>query len=145
MNRELEYKDISNREKSEILDLFETRDTGLNEEEVEKRLDEYGDNVVNNKKKKTPLYFIFEALKDKFVLILILLAAIDFITDDKIGALIILGITLISVIIRFTQDYSTYKFNERLKEQIRIFTDVIREGKQLEVRQEKIVCGDIIT
>ena len=145
MKRELDYKDISNREKSEILDLFETRDTGLNEEEVENRLDEYGDNVVNNKKKKTPLYFIFEALKDKFVLILILLAAIDFITDDKIGALIILGITLISVIIRFTQDYSTYKFNERLKEQIRIFTDVIREGKQLEVRQEKIVCGDIIT
>ncbi len=145
MNREVDYKDISNKEKSEILDLFETRDTGLNEEEVEKRLDEYGDNVVNNKKKKTPLYFIFEALKDKFVLILILLAAIDFITDDKIGALIILGITLISVIIRFTQDYSTYKFNERLKEQIRIFTDVIREGKQLEVRQEKIVCGDIIT
>ena len=145
MKRELEYKDISNREKSEILDLFETRDTGLNEEEVENRLDEYGDNVVNNKKKKTPLYFIFEALKDKFVLILILLAAIDFITDDKIGALIILGITLISVIIRFTQDYSTYKFNERLKEQIRIFTDVIREGKQLEVRQEKIVCGDVIT
>ena len=145
MNREVDYKDISNKEKSEILGLFETRDTGLNEEEVEKRLDEYGDNVVNNKKKKTPLYFIFEALKDKFVLILILLAAIDFITDDKIGALIILGITLISVIIRFTQDYSTYKFNERLKEQIRIFTDVIREGKQLEVRQEKIVCGDIIT
>ena len=145
MNREVDYKDISNKEKSEILSLFETRDTGLNEEEVEKRLDEYGDNVVNNKKKKTPLYFIFEALKDKFVLILILLAAIDFITDDKIGALIILGITLISVIIRFTQDYSTYKFNERLKEQIRIFTDVIREGKQLEVRQEKIVCGDIIT
>ena len=78
MNRELEYKDISNREKSEILDLFETRDTGLNEEEVEKRLDEYGDNVVNNKKKKTPLYFIFEALKDKFVLILILLAVHQF-------------------------------------------------------------------
>lgn len=73
---------------------------------------------------------MFEALKDKFVLILFLLATIDFITDDKIGAFIILGITLISVIIRFSQDWSTYKFNEKLKEQIRIFTDVIREGKQ---------------
>ena len=145
MNSGLEYKEISNKTKEEILSLFKTNEQGLNNEEVEERLDEYGDNVVNNKKKKTPLYFIFEALKDKFVLILILLAAIDFITDDKIGAFIILGITLISVIIRFTQDYSTYKFNERLKEQIRIFTDVIREGKQLEVRQEKIVCGDIIT
>ncbi len=145
MNSGLEYKEISNKTKEEILSLFKTNEQGLNNEEVEERLDEYGDNVVNNKKKKTPLYFIFEALKDKFVLILILLAAIDFITDDKIGAFIILGITLISVIIRFTQDYSTYKFNERLKEQIRIFTDVIREGKQLEVRQEKIVCGDVIT
>ena len=91
------------------------------------------------------MFFIIEALKDKFVLILILLAAIDFITDDRIGAFIILGITLISVIIRFTQDYSTYRFNEKLKEQIRIFTDVIRGGKQKEVRQEKVVYGDIIT
>ena len=88
---------------------------------------------------------MFEALKDKFVLILFLLATIDFITDDKIGAFIILGITLISVIIRFSQDWSTYKFNEKLKEQIRIFTDVIREGKQKEIRQEKVVYGDIIT
>ena len=63
----------------------------------------------------------------------------------KIGAFIILGITLISVIIRFSQDWSTYKFNERLKEQIRIFTDVIREGKQQEIRQEKVVYGDVIT
>ena len=125
--------------------LYKTNEHGLNNEKVEERLEEYGENIPTNKKKKTPIFFIVEALKDKFVLILILLAAIDFITDDKMGAFIILGITLISVIIRFTQDYSTYKFNEKLKEKIRIFTDVIREDKQIEVRQEKIVCGDIIT
>ena len=145
MNQELDYKNLSSKNKEEIMDLFQTNEEGLNKYEVESRLEEYGENIANNRKKKTPLFFIFEALKDKFVLILILLAAIDFITDDKIGAFIILGITFISVIIRFTQDYSTYRFNERLKEKIRIFTDVIREGKQKEVRQEKIVCGDIIT
>ena len=130
---------------NEIMSLFKTNENGLNEEEAFIRLEEYGENIATNRKKKTPLFFILEALKDKFVLILILLAAIDFITDDRIGAFIILGITLISVIIRFTQDYSTYKFNEKLKEQIRIFTDVIRDGKQEEIRQEKVVCGDIIT
>ena len=145
MNQELDYKNLSSKNIEEIMDLFQTNEEGLNKYEVESRLEEYGENIANNRKKKTPLFFIFEALKDKFVLILILLAAIDFITDDKIGAFIILGITFISVIIRFTQDYSTYRFNERLKEKIRIFTDVIREGKQKEVRQEKIVCGDIIT
>ena len=145
MNNNLDYKELSEMNKEEVLSLFKTKEEGLSSSEVSKRIGLYGENIPTNKKKKTPLYFIFEALKDKFVLILILLAVIDFITDDKIGAVIILGITLISVIIRFTQDYSTYRFNERLKEKIRIFTDVIREDKQKEIRQEKVVCGDIIT
>ena len=145
MNNNLDYKEIANMNPEEVLALFKTNREGLNEEEVSNRLEEYGKNIATNIKKKTPLYFIIEAFKDKFVLILILLAVIDFITNDRLGACIILGITLISVIIRFVQDYSTYRFNERLKEKIKIFTDVVRENKQQEVRQEKVVCGDIIT
>ncbi len=145
MNKELDYKELSSKSKEEIFKLYNSSPEGLSKKEVAKRLEEYGENIAVNSKKKTPLYFILEGLKDKFVLILILLAVIDYITDDQIGAFIILGITLISVIIRFTQDYSTYKFNEKLKEQIRIFTDAIRSGEQKEIRQEKVVCGDIIT
>ena len=145
MNNDLEYKELSSKSKEEIMELFKTNEDGLNINAFRHRLEQYGENIATNRKKKTPLYFLFEALKDKFVLILFLLATIDFITDDIIGAFIILGITLISVIIRFSQDWSTYKFDEKLKEQIRIFTDVIREGKQKEIRQEKVVYGDIIT
>ena len=145
MNNNLDYETISKMDKEGILRVYKTREEGLSKEEAQKRLEEYGENIAMNVKKKTPLYFILESLKDKFVLILVLLAVIDFITDDKIGAFIILGITIISVIIRFTQDYSTYRFNERLKEKIRIFTDVIRNDKPKEIRQEKVVCGDIIT
>ena len=145
MNEKLEYQELSKKTKEEIMNLFKTREEGLTNEEIKERLEEYGENIATNKKKKTPLFFIIESLKDKFVLILILLAAIDFMTDDKLGAMIILGITIISVIIRFTQDYSTYLFNERLQEKIRIFTDVIRGDKQKEIRQEKVVVGDIIT
>ena len=145
MNNQLEYQEISKKNKEEIMNLYQTNEEGLTKNEVTKRLEEYGENIATNRKKKTPLHFMIEAFKDKFILILILLAAIDFITNDKIGTIIILCITLISVMIRFTQDYSTYRFNEKLKEKIRIFTDVIREGKQKEIRQEKVVCGDIIT
>ena len=145
MNSNLDYKELANKDKEEVLKLYKTTENGLSKEEVNKRLEEYGENIATNRKKKTAFHFILESLKDKFVLILVLLAVIDFITDDRLGAFIILGITLISVIIRFTQDYSTYKFNEKLKEQIRLFTDVIRNSKQKEIRQEKVVCGDIIT
>ena len=145
MNKELDYVELSKKSKNEIMDLFKTNENGLNKDIADARLEEYGENIATNRKKKTALYFIVESFKDKFVLILLLLAVIDYITDDRIGAFIILGITLISVIIRFSQDYSTYRFNERLKEQIRIFTDVISDGKQKEIRQEKVVYGDIIT
>lgn len=145
MNNQFRYEELSRKSKEEIKKIFQTSDQGLKREEVNRRLEKYGENIATNRKKKTPFYFILEGFKDKFVLILILLAAIDFMTNDKVGAFIILGITLVSVIIRFTQDYSTYRFNEKLKEKIRIFTDVIRDDKQKEIRQEKVVCGDIIT
>ena len=108
MGENLSYKELTSKSEKEIMELYKTNSNGLSNKEVEKRLEEFGENVATNRKKKTPLYFIAESFKDKFVLILILLAAIDFMTDDAIGALIILGITIISVIIRFTQDYSTY-------------------------------------
>ena len=145
MNKDLDYIELSKKTKEEIMQLYKTSDNGLNKEIADARLEEFGENIVTNSKKKTPLYFIIESFKDKFVLILILLAAVDYITDDKIGAFIILGITLISVIIRFTQDYSTYKFNEKLKEEINIFTDVISNGNQKEIRQKRVTYGDIIT
>ena len=145
MNKELDYIELSKKSKEEIMNLYQSSENGLTKEETKKRIEEYGENIATNRKKKTPLYFIIESFKDKFVLILIVLAAVDYVTDDKIGAFIILGITLISVIIRFTQDYSTYRFNEKLHEKIKIFTDVIRNGNQKEIRQEKVVFGDIIT
>ena len=145
MNKDLDYKQLSTKEKDEILELFASDEDGLTKEKVDERLEEYGENIATKKEKKTTFFFIKESFKDKFILILLLLAAIDFMTNDKLGALIILGIAAISVIIRFTQDYSTYRYNERLKEKIKIFTDVIRDGKQKEIRQEKVVCGDIIT
>ena len=145
MNKELDYIELSKKNKEEIMKLYKTSENGLNKEIADARLLQYGENIATNNKKKTPFHFIMEGFKDKFVLILIVLAVVDFITDDVLGAIIILCIGLISVIIRFFQDYSTYRFNERLKEQIKIFTDVISNGNPKEIRQEKVVYGDIIT
>ena len=53
MNNEMGYKDLSNKDKEVILKLFKTDEEGLNKNEVNKRLDEYGENIANNRKKKT--------------------------------------------------------------------------------------------
>ncbi len=145
MKNDLSYYDLSNKREDEIFSLYRTNNEGLSKIEVLDRLKEYGENVPTNNKKRGPLYFILDSFKDKFILILILLAVINYFTGDKIGSVIILVITVISALISFAQNYSTYRFNLKLKEKIKIFTDVIREGKQKEIRQEKVVLGDVIT
>lgn len=139
------YLELSKLDDKEVFKIYDTNIKGLSLEEADIRLDKYGKNIPNNTKEKSILYFIFESFKDKFILILFVLALVNYITGDKIGTIIIIGISIISALIRFIQDYSTYKFNKKLKEEIRIFTDVIRNGKQKEIRQEDVVVGDIIT
>ena len=143
--KDLDYQELSKMSKDEILSFYKTREDGLTTKEVRKRLEEYGENIPKENDKKGILYFILESFKDKFILILLVLATVDYITGDRLGTLIIIIIAFISAMIRFVQDYSTYKFNEQLKEKIKIFTDVIRNNKQQEIRQEKVVLGDIIT
>ncbi len=145
MKNNLSYYELSNMSEKEILTLYETDKEGLNETVAEDRLNHYGENIPTGNDKKGPLYFILDSFNDKFILILIVLAIINYFTGDPIGSVIILVITVISALISFFQNYSTYRFNMRLKEKIRIFTDVIRHNKQKEVRQEKVVLGDIIT
>ncbi len=145
MNTEHTYMDLSKKSKEEILELYFSKTKGLSTSEAENRLEEFGENVVTDSKKKGVLYFILESFKDKFILILIVLAVVDYLTDDKVGAFIILGITVISALIRFFQDYSTHRFNEKLKSELKICTDVIRNNSQKEIRQEQVVPGDIIT
>ena len=139
------YLEISRMEDTEVFKLYNTNIKGLDNEYAEELLEENGKNIPSEQKEKTILYFIIESFKDKFILILFLLALVNFVTGDRIGSIIIIGISIVSACIRFIQDYSTYRFNIKLKNSIRIFTDVIRNNKQIELRQEDVVLGDIIT
>ena len=139
------YYELSKLTKEEIFKLYNTKENGLSNKESKNRLEEYGKNIPSDTKDRGILYFIIQSFNDKFIFILFVLATVNYITGDKLGSLIIIGTSIISALIRFIQDYSTYKFNVKLKSKIRLFTDVIRDNKQREERQENVVLGDIIT
>ena len=145
MKNNKNYSELSNLTKEEIMKLYQTNEYGLTNIEVEKRREKFGENVASLEKKKNIFHFIIDSLMDKFILILILLAIINFITGDNIGSFIILGITFISALISVVQNYSTYCFNKKLKEKLKIYTDVYRNNKQIEIKQEEVVLGDIVT
>ena len=138
------YTETSKKSKEEILKQYNTKEEGLTQKEYEKRYEKNGPNIVVKNEKKSWLEFFIKSFNDKFIYILLLLAIIDFVLADKLGAGIILGIAVVSAFIKFCQNYSTYKFNQKLKAQIYSSTNVVRNGKEKEVKVENIAIGDII-
>ncbi len=49
------------------------------------------------------------------------------------------------MLIRVLEDYSAYKFNKKLRSKIVSTTKVIRDNKELEIKVENVVVGDIIS
>lgn len=138
------YQQISKYSSEQILKEYKTNEKGLTQSEYEKRIKENGINAVVKKEKKSWFSFLLKSFNDKFIYILFLLAIIDFALADKLGAGIIIGIAIVSALIKFVQDYSSYKFNQKLKNQIYSSTNVVRNGKEKEIKVENVVIGDII-
>lgn len=121
-----------------------TKIEGLSIKEAKERLNENGKNVTIKEEKRGPIYFFINSLKDEFVLILIFLSIINFLLGDKLGSMIIFAISIISAGIRFVQDYSIYKFNQKLKRSVISKCLVVRNNKELEINVTDVVVGDIV-
>ena len=140
------YINIAKKSKEEILQEFNTNiEKGLTTKEANLRLENDGENVVVKDDKHSFIYFFINSFNDKFIFILILLAIINkLVGSDAIGTIIILAIGFISAMIKFFQNYSTYKFNRKLKSEMFSTAMVVRNGKEISLRTEKVVKGDII-
>lgn len=138
------YSEISRKTGKEVLKEYNTSENGITENKATELLEKNGPNVVVKNEKKSRLYFLFNSFKDKFIIILIVLAVINYFLSDALSTYIILGIAVISALIRYFQDYSVYKFNQELKAKMYTTTNVVRSGKEKEIRVEKVVPGDIV-
>ncbi len=138
------YYEISKLSKDEIIKKYGTNINGLSEKEAKKRLEENGKNTIETEKKRSALYFYITSFNDKFVFILFFLAIIDFLLNDKVGSIIILLIGCFSSNIKFVQNYSVYKFNEKLKSKMKTKVNVLRDGIKYKISTENLVKGDVI-
>ena len=140
------YKTFSKKDTSDILKEFSTdKESGLTIKEASKRLDLDGENIVVKDEKHSWFYFFINSFKDKFIFILIILALINkFVGKDNLGTIIILAIGFVSAMIKFFQNYSTYKFNQTLKSKMFSTASVVRNKKEQTIRTENVVKGDII-
>ena len=138
------YKLLSEISKEDLLSNLKTNINGLTDNEATNKLNEYGHNIIKEEKVKKWYHFLLESCKDPFIYILAILAIINLILGDVLGALIIAILAFISTTIRLIQDYSAYKFDQKLKGQIYTVANVLRNNQTKEIKTKNIVIGDIV-
>lgn len=133
----------------EVLQSAGSRITGLTTEEVEKKRAEHGRNIVVQEKRKPWYLQLLMTFKNPFNFVLLTLAVISFLTGDHDATIIIVVTVLISVIIKFTQEYKSGKSAEALRTMVHSTCNVVRLAKNgqssvMEIPMEELVPGDIL-
>lgn len=121
-----------------------TSQKGLIEQEAKRRLEEYGHNELAKRKKRTILFQIFSKFLNPLVIVLLIIAAFSLFFGEKISAILVLLMAILSVFLSFIQEYRAGKEAEKLSEMVRTTATVYRNGKPKEVKIKEIVPGDIV-
>ena len=120
---------------------------GLTTDEVNNRLEKYGQNKLKGKAKKTLLQLFIAQLQDILIYVLITAAVINLIVDIRHGwkdALIIMAVVLINAIVGVVQESKAEKALEALQQMTTPKSLVRRNGEVIEVNSEDLVPGDIL-
>ncbi len=137
-------------EKEEVLkELNSSPDNGLTSSEAEARLAADGKNKLAEGKKVTLLQRLIAQIADPMVLVLIGAAVVSGITafierESPTDVFIILAVVVINTVLGVVQESKAEKAIDALKEMAAATSKVIRDGKQITVRSEDLVRGDIV-
>ncbi len=117
---------------------------GLSQEEAEKRLIQYGPNVLAEKKARSIVVMFLEQFRDFLVLILLGAAVISLILGEVTDSLVIVAILVVNAFLGVVQEYRAGKALEALKRMSVPECEVIRSGTPRRLRTELLVPGDVV-
>ncbi len=123
---------------------------GLNDEEVAKRKEKYGKNILKDKPKENLIIRFLKQFNDFMIIILIIAsiisAGVSYIQgeQDYFDSLIIIAIVILNAIMGLVQEAKAEKSIEALKQMTPQLAKVIRNKKTMQINAQELVPGDII-
>lgn len=146
--------EYSKMEKYMLLSALKTREKGLDIVDVEVLSEQYKSNEISHEK-PTPWYIqLIKAFVNPFTLVLLVIAAISFLTEVVLASpeekslaavIVILILVIISGGLRFFQEFRSGKEAEALKSMVKTTATVIRrENGREEISMADLLPGDIV-
>ncbi len=126
------------------LEKLEFLPEGLSAHEAETRLEQYGKNALEEKKKKPLLQRIWEQISDPMVLVLIVAAIVSGALGEIADTVIILVVVVINTCIGLVQENKAEQAIAALKKMSAQTARVIRGGELMIIPSELLVPGDTV-
>ena len=129
---------------SEVMKACETSENGLSHEEIIKRHQQFGYNILDEKKKENPFMIFLKQFQDLLVIILIIAAIISGMSGQIESTIVIVSVIIVNAILGTIQTLKAEKSLDSLKKLSVPKAKVIREGTLHEVDSTELTIGDIV-
>ena len=133
----------------EIFKILNSDINGLNSKETERRLNDYGQNIILNKKKTPWILRFLKQFNDTMIIILLVVALLlyfygYFYSHEYTDTIVILFVVFINAIVGFIQEEKAALILKDLKKYETSTCKVKRNGKIIVINTKELVPGDII-
>ena len=133
----------------EIFKILNSNIDGLDSKEIEKRLKDYGQNIILNKKKKVWILRFLKQFNDTMIIILLVVALLlyfygYFYSHEYTDTIVILFVVFINAIVGFIQEEKATLVLRDLKKYETSTCKVKRDDKIIVINTKELVPGDII-
>ena len=133
----------------EIFKILNSNTRGLDSKEAEKRLKDYGQNIILNKKKKIWILRFLKQFNDTMIIILLVVALLlyfygYFYSHEYTDTIVILFVVFINAIVGFIQEEKATLVLKDLKKYETSTCKVKRDDKIIVINTKELVPGDII-
>jgi len=146
-----------------LLIQYENTLDGYDEDYVEEKRDEYGENKITKRDEESMLKRFVAAFINPFTIVLMVLAAVSLVTDviltppgeaDYTAVIIIMSMVIISGLLRFIQELRSNSAAKNLTEMVRTTVCAARQyfnketdethSEKKEIPMDEIVVGDVV-
>jgi Mg2+-importing ATPase len=121
-----------------------TSEDGLTTSQASERLERFGPNRLKDDEKQTVLGLFLNQFRSPIILILIFATLVSAFLKDWLDSIIIFFIVIGSALLSLVQEYGANQAGEKLKSQLTIKANALRDGRPILAPSETIVPGDIV-
>jgi magnesium-transporting ATPase (P-type) len=128
----------------EVFHKLGTSEKGLPEEEVRKRLEEYGPNRLAEEEKISRLKILLHQFTSPLIYILLIAGAVTILLEEYVDSGVIFAVVVLNAIVGYIQEFKAEESVRALKRMVVPKAKVLRDGKEKELNSEELVPGDVV-